>query len=227
MIERSPVASATPPPARPMLSRIKAISFSGMRRLIVRSTSPNTSSLDSNLVPAGSRTCSRNCPASTVGKKSCPIAGMSTRLPATKANASINDDHPVLHGGSQDGLIPISEPIELGLDPRVQRPEPALFSSLFERDLFAALIELDLSLEHVVHHRRHESTGEERYDARMAKMTASASGRKRRRGHAPLKKKMGTNTMQIDTDAMNAGAATWEAASMIACRMFFPSPMLR
>ncbi len=65
----------------PMLSRIKARSSSGTNSRITPSTSPKIRSVSSTRVPAGARTWSRNCPASTLGKKSRPIQGYSASDP--------------------------------------------------------------------------------------------------------------------------------------------------
>src|SRR4029453_18774965 len=60
---------------RPMLSRIMARSLSGTISRMASSTWPKMRSVCSMRVPAGARTCSLICPASTLGKKSWPIIG--------------------------------------------------------------------------------------------------------------------------------------------------------
>ncbi len=49
----------------------------------------------------------------------------------------------------------------------------------------------------------------------MAKITAMASGWKRNLA-VPLRKKIGTNTMQMQSVETNAGTAIWEAPSRMA-----------
>ncbi len=58
-----------------MLSRIIARSLAGTISRITSSTWPKTRSVSSMRVPDGARTCSRNWPASTAGKKSWPSHG--------------------------------------------------------------------------------------------------------------------------------------------------------
>ncbi len=60
----------------------------------------------------------------------------------------------------------------------------------------------------------------------MAKTTASARGTKRYRA-TPLRKNIGTNTMQILSVETNAGTAIWAAPSRMACSISLPSSRLR
>src|SRR5882762_6909258 len=65
-----------------------------------------------------------------------------------------------------------------------------------------------------------------KYEASMAKITAIARGAKRNLV-TPVRKNMGTNTIQIDSVDTKAGVAIWEAPSKIDWIMGFPMPMLR
>src|SRR3569832_1764155 len=64
------------------------------------------------------------------------------------------------------------------------------------------------------------------YDAIMAKQTASASGTNRNFA-TPLRKNMGTNTMQIAMVDTSAGTAICAAPSRMACSISLPSSRLR
>src|SRR3984893_3653071 len=63
-------------------------------------------------------------------------------------------------------------------------------------------------------------------EANMANMTASANGVKRNLA-IPDKPKIGTNTIQITSVETSAGNAIWAAPSRIASRVGFFSPMWR
>ena len=67
---------------------------------------------------------------------------------------------------------------------------------------------------------------ESRYDASMAKTTASASGTKRYFA-TPVRKNIGTKTMQMESVETNAGIAICAAPSRIACSISLPSSRLR
>ncbi len=60
----------------------------------------------------------------------------------------------------------------------------------------------------------------------MAKLTASASGTNRKRA-TPLRKNMGTKTMQMQSVETNAGTAICCAPSRMACRISLPMARLR
>src|SRR5437899_8035040 len=64
------------------------------------------------------------------------------------------------------------------------------------------------------------------YEASTANTTAIASGRNSAAA-GPLKKNIGTNTIEMEIVETNAGVAICAAPSMIACRISFPSSMLR
>ena len=72
----------------PMLSRIMARSLSGTTSRMASSTWPKIRSVSSMRVPAGARTCSRNWPASTLGKKSWPMQGNSASEPRAKPSST-------------------------------------------------------------------------------------------------------------------------------------------
>ena len=77
----------------PMLSRIMERSPSGTTLRIASSTRPKSASVSSIRVPAGARTCSRNWPASTAGKKSWPRKGKRASEPRAKASIAAADSH--------------------------------------------------------------------------------------------------------------------------------------
>src|ERR1017187_3915814 len=64
------------------------------------------------------------------------------------------------------------------------------------------------------------------YEASIANETASASGTKRYRA-TPVRKNIGTNTMQIQRVDTNAGTAICEAPSRMACVISLPWARLR
>ena len=70
------------------------------------------------------------------------------------------------------------------------------------------------------------SVRESRYEASMAKITASASGTNRNRA-TPVRKNIGTNTMQMHSVETNAGTAICGAPSRMACFISLPMPRLR
>ena len=70
------------------------------------------------------------------------------------------------------------------------------------------------------------SVRESRYDASIAKHTASASGTNRYFA-TPDRKNIGTNTMQIESVETSAGTAICEAPSRIACTISLPWSKLR
>ena len=89
----------------PMLSRIKARSESGTTSRMTPSTWPKMFSVSSTRVPAGARTCSRNCPASTFGKKSRPIQGYNASDPRAKPSITVERDEAVVEGPPEHALI--------------------------------------------------------------------------------------------------------------------------
>src|SRR2546422_11736899 len=64
------------------------------------------------------------------------------------------------------------------------------------------------------------------YEASTANTTAIASGRNSAAA-GPLKKNIGTNTIEMEIVETKAGVAICAAPSMIACKISFPSSMLR
>src|SRR5439155_1767308 len=65
-----------------------------------------------------------------------------------------------------------------------------------------------------------------RYEASTANTTAIASGRNSAAA-GPLRKNMGTNTIEMEIVETNAGVAIWAAPSTMAGRISFPCSMFR
>ena len=111
----------------PMLSSMPRNSSAGISWRTAASTSSTSLAVSSMRVPLRARRCSRNCPASTDGKKSCPSCGTSSIEPTQNARKiTAKGDAMVQHRPQQDAVA-LAEAVEAALEAglhRRQRPQP-------------------------------------------------------------------------------------------------------
>ena len=157
-------------------------------------------------VPLGARKCSLNCPPSTAGKKSSPTqrTSRSDETQATR-NTAVNTRRPCTHRSSSPRYAArtLTNPRSSTCWSRTNGLRDGWSGSCgtcaFSR--YFAIVGT--------------SVRESRYDASIAKTTASAIGTNRYRA-TPVRKNIGTKTMQMQIVETKAGMAICCAPSRIA-----------
>ena len=106
---------------RPILSSIVWSSFAGNLTVEFGFDLVESRAVSSTRRPGRARTCRRNSPASTCGKKSCPRRRAARARQAEQQEAG-HEDAAVLQNGFQQRLIVAAEALEARSKPRWKRP---------------------------------------------------------------------------------------------------------
>ena len=183
---------------KPMLSMIVPIFLSGMSPRMTDRPDRTGRAVSSMRVPVWARRCSLNWPHRTAGKKSWPTMGSRPRSKARTAkkpreifrDGADSHEDPRYPAGSARNCLRIAFAGSQGL--RLRGDDAPIFPPHAACSRYFAMVGTRVR--------------ERKYDASIAKTTASPSGTKRKFA-TPPRKNMGTNTMQMESVDTKAGMA--------------------